>query len=213
MPDGSRLNERAERTATARNQNVRALYERERDSLFRLALRVSGGRRSFAEDVVHDVFVQLLSRYDSLDDTRDLGGWLYRCAMNASFTRLRKEAVRASPLVALLLGAAQPAVPSADVKARLDACQREALEALSSLPARERIAFCMVRIDEHPLAEVAAVLGCSVSFACKLAQRAEDILEKRGWRTGAPKTKKDARATSVVKAVVDHTPAFGVPYV
>lgn len=206
MPDGSRTSE----SSLARNRKVRALYERERDNLFRLALRVSGGRRSFAEDVVHDVFVQLLLRYDALDDSRDLGGWLYRCAMNASFTRLRKEAVRASPLVAVFLGAAQPEVPSADVKARLDAAQREALAALSALPPRERIAFCMVRIDERPLAEVAAVLGCSVSFACKLAQRAEEILEKRGWRSGAAKARTE---TSVVKAVVDHTPAFGVPYV
>lgn len=201
--------------AADRNQRVRALYQRERDNLFRVALRVSGGRRSFAEDVVHDVFVQLIDRYDSLDDSRDLGGWLYRCAMNASFTRLRREAVRASPLVALFLGAAHAESPSADVNARLDACQREALDALSSLPPKERIAFVMVRIDEQPLAAVATVLACSVSQACKLAQRAEDILEKRGWRcssSSASAHKPSSRPISVARAVVTHTPAFGVPH-
>lgn len=187
-----------------RNQRVRALYERERDRLFRVALRVGGGRRSFAEDVVQDAFVQLLSRYDQLDDSRDLGGWLYRCTMNGCFTRLRREAVRQSPVVRLLLGGLQGEAPSADVRARLDAAQREALDALAALPPRERVAFSMVRLDEAPLADVAAVLGCSVPTACKLVQKAEAILHRAGWRTAARPRGEDS--------VPHHTPAMGVPY-
>ena len=101
-------------TATERNQQIRALYERERDRLFRAALRVGGGRRAFAEDVVHDVFVKLLTGYDALDDSRDLGGYLYRSTMNGCFSRLRKEAVRNNPLVALLLGSQTAPGPGAD---------------------------------------------------------------------------------------------------
>lgn len=164
-----------------RNQQVRALYERESARLFRVALRVGGGRRAFAEDVVHDVFVQLLQRYDSVDGERELGGWLYRCTMNGCLSRLRKEAVRNNPLVALVMGATTPESPSADVGARLDAAHKEALAALRLLDARERVAFCMVRLDDAPLADVAAVLGCSVPTACKLVQRAEATLVRHGW--------------------------------
>src|SRR5688572_30756127 len=111
--------------AQKRNETIRALYERHADRLFRTALRVGGGRRSFAEDVVHDVFVSLIDRYDSLDESRDLGGWLYRCAMNACFSRLRKEAVRSSPIVKFFTGAMYEAGPDADIRARLDAGKRE----------------------------------------------------------------------------------------
>ena len=48
--------------AQHRNDQIRGLYERHADRLFRVALRVGGGRRSFAEDVVHDVFVSLTGR-------------------------------------------------------------------------------------------------------------------------------------------------------
>jgi RNA polymerase sigma-70 factor (ECF subfamily) len=169
----------------SRDAEVRTLYERERGRLFRVALRVGGGRRAFAEDVVQDVFVQLLSRYDDLDPDRELGGWLYRCVMNGCLTRLRRESVRQNPLVTLLLGDSAPEPPSPDVTVRLDALQREALDALSALSPRERVAFCMVRIDEAPLVDVAAVLSCSISTACKLAQKAERSLARRGWRTGS----------------------------
>lgn len=164
-----------------RNQAVRALYEREAARLFRVALRVGGGRRSFAEDVVHDVFVQLLQRFDDVDERDDLGGWLYRCTMNGCLSRLRKEAVRGNPLVAFFVGANVVETPSADVRARLDAAQREALDALKLLSARERVAFCMVRLDDAPLKDVAEVLACSVPTACKLVQKAEATLQRHGW--------------------------------
>jgi RNA polymerase sigma-70 factor (ECF subfamily) len=169
-------------TAARRNQQIRALYEREKAVLFRAALRVGGGRRAFAEDVVQDVFVALITGYDRLDDSRDLGGWLYRSTMNGCYSRLRKEAVRRNPLVALFVGAHAPEAPSPDINARLDGAQRDALDALKLLPDRERVAFCMVRLDDAPLADVASVLGCSVPTASRLVSRADDILARAGWR-------------------------------
>lgn len=195
--------------AGSRETPIAALYERHKDRLFHVALRVGGGRRSFAEDVVHDVFVSLLQRIDGLKEHEDLGGWLYRVAMNAALTRLRREAVRANPMVRLILGDQQPEAPSADVRVRLDEGMREALAALSTLPPRERVAFCMVHLDDAPLAQVASVLGCSVSYACKLAQRAEAALQRAGYSPTA------RRAPAAPEARADtplHTPAFGVRY-
>lgn len=186
-------------TATAQHQQVRALYERERDRLFRAALRVGGGRRAFAEDVVQDVFVNLLTGMARIDDSRDLGGYLYRATMNGCFSRLRKEAVRNNPLVALVLGAQTSPAPSADIAARLDGAHREALDALKILPSRERVAFCMVRLDDAPLADVAEVLSVSVPTACKLVQRAEAALAKAGW--GQAKARSSSTTTAADKAV------------
>jgi RNA polymerase sigma-70 factor (ECF subfamily) len=172
----------AQRASDQRSEAIRALYQSHGARLFRIALRVGGGRRSFAEDVVQDTFEKLLLHYDRLDSGADLGGWLYRVAMNASLSRLRRESFRNSAVVRALLGQGTDRAPSADVAARLTSLQREALEALSLLPPRERIAFCMVHLDDAQLKEVADALGCSLSYACKLAQRAEDVLAKHGWR-------------------------------
>ena len=194
--------------AASRETAIGALYERHKDRLFHVALRVGGGRRSFAEDVVHDVFVSLLHRYDGLAEQHDLGAWLYRVAMNAALTRLRKEAVRSNPMVRFFLGDLQPEAPSADVRVRLDDGKREALAALAALPPKERIAFCMVQLDDAPLAHVAAVLGCSVSYACKLAQRAETELVRAGY---APGGKRAAPLDPTTETPL-HTPAYGVRY-
>ena len=201
--------DRPANSAARRGTAIAALYERHKDRLFHAALRVGGGRRSFAEDVVHDVFVSLLKRYDDLADTDDLGGWLYRVGMNAALSRLRREAVRANPMVRFFLGDLQPEVPSADVRARLDDGKREALAALAALPPRERVAFCMVHLDDAPLAHVAAVLGCSVSYACKLAQRAEAALQRSGY---APRARRAAPVAEALAETPLHTPAFGVRY-
>jgi len=185
-------------SATRQHQQIRALYERERDRLFRAALRVGGGRRAFAEDVVQDVFVNLLTGIHRVDDGRDLGGYLYRATMNGCFSRLRKEAVRNNPLVALILGAQTSPAPSADIAARLDGAHRDALDALAFLPSRERVAFCMVRLDDAPLADVAEVLSVSVPTACKLVQRAEAILAKRGWGQAPTRTTTTTAELTVV---------------
>lgn len=194
--------------AASRETAIAALYERHKHRLFHVALRLGGGRRAFAEDVVQDVFVTLLNRYHRLDEKDDLGGWLYRVAMNQALTRLRREAVRANPLVRFFVGDLQPEVPSADVRARLDEGKREALAALAALPPRERVAFCMVHLDDAPLAQVAAVLGCSVSYACKLAQRAEAALVRAGYAPGG----KRAAPEHPVPDQPMHTPSLGVRY-
>ena len=196
-------------SAASRGTTIAALYERHKDRLFQVALRVGGGRRSFAEDVVHDVFVSLLQRFDGLREQEDLGGWLYRVAMNSALSRLRREAVRANPMVRFLLGDQEQEAPSADVRVRLDEGMREALAALASLPPRERVAFCMVHLDDAPLAHVAAVLGCSVSYACKLAQRAEAALQRSGY---APRARRAAPVAEALAETPLHTPAFGVRY-
>jgi RNA polymerase sigma factor (sigma-70 family) len=175
----------ARAASAAKAAGIRGLYERHGDRLFRAALRLGGGRRSFAEDVVHDAFAKLCESWDRLqqsDDPDDLAGWLYRVTMNCALSKLRRESFRGSALVRALLGAAAIEPPSADVLARLHDGHKEALDALGGLPPKERVAFVMVHLDDASLADVAHTLACSTSYACKLAQRAAVRLTASGWR-------------------------------
>ncbi len=149
--------------------------------MFAWALRYGCGDRAFAEDVAHDVFVSLLRAVDRLVDTDDVGGWLYRATTNACWNRLRTEAFRRSVLARVFLGASPESV---DPGARVDLARNhdDALALLRALPAKERVAFCMVHVDGKSQQEVAKILGHSKGYVSKLVVRAESRVRGLGWK-------------------------------
>lgn len=158
---------------------IEVLYRRHRDDVYRLALRYAGGDAGWAEDVTQDVFVTLCHTLHRLDDEADLGGWFYRVTHNRCLSRLRRRAVRENPAVRWLLG--QPPGepdPESTVGCREDL--RRAFGVVDALPAKQRLAFCMVHLDQKELAEVGAILGFSKSYVCKLVKRAEAAIRARG---------------------------------
>jgi RNA polymerase sigma-70 factor (ECF subfamily) len=156
---------------------VAEAYARERDRVFRLALRYGRVDREWAEDVVQDVFVALCRAAEGLDDLDDLGGWLYRATTNACLGRLRREALRDALTLRWLRGPPAPA-PDSDpehTSATLEQARR-VLARLDVLPPRERVAFCMHVLDGRDQVEIAEVLGISKSWVCKLIRRANERL-------------------------------------
>jgi RNA polymerase sigma-70 factor (ECF subfamily) len=187
MPDGSvpSTSQRAASAPASRDQLLRSAWQQHRATLFRLGLRYGGGRREFAEDVLQESFLKLWARIDRLNDLDDVGGWLYRVCTNECLSRLRRESFRNSPLVTLLLGQTQPCAPSADVLAHVGAERADALEALALLAPRERVAFCMVHLDDKTLREVGEVIGLTPGAVHKLLARANERLVRAGWQTPA----------------------------
>lgn len=160
---------------------VEALYRKHHAFVFGLALRYGRGRKAWAEDVLQDVFVDLLRALPSLHDTDALEGWLYRATTHRCFKRLRRERFLALPPVRWLLGAPheEPVHPEAAAVARHDL--RRAFEVVSALPPKERIAFCMFHVDGKSQDEIGEVLGHKKSYVCKLIQRTTDRLRELGW--------------------------------
>jgi RNA polymerase sigma-70 factor (ECF subfamily) len=66
------------------------LLERYRASLYAAALQILG-RRSAAEDAVHETFVVALQRLDDLRDPAAVGGWLHAVARNVCRMELRRR--------------------------------------------------------------------------------------------------------------------------
>lgn len=176
------LGEGASVGATA--TRVAGLYRQHRDQVYRLAMRYGRGDRTWAEDVTQDVFVSLCKVIDRLEDDEALKGWFYRVATNRCLSRLRREAVANAPAVRWLLGrAAQvPENPEAQAAERRDLRRVDAM--LDSLPPKQRIAFCMYRLDGKEQAEIGEILGFSKSYVCKLIKRAEASIREAGWEVG-----------------------------
>ncbi len=175
---------RSTTSAGAKAARVASLYRQHRDHVYRLALRYGRGDRTWAEDVTQDVFVSLCKVIDRLEDDDALKGWFYRVATNRCLSRLRRESVANAPAVRWLLGrsAQVPEDPEAQATERRDL--RRVDEVLSTLPPKQRIAFCMYRLDGKEQAEIGEILGFSKSYVCKLIKRAEAKIRNAGWEVG-----------------------------
>jgi len=165
----------------ARARVVEAAYRQHHRLVYRLALRYGRGDAAWAEDVAHDVFIDLHKALPTLAEVSGLEGWLYRAATNRCLNRLRRERFLALPPVRWLLGdrQAEPRQPEALAMAREDL--RRAFEALEALPVKERVAFSMYYLDEREQEEIGRVLGHSKGYVCKLIQRAVGRLREAGW--------------------------------
>ena len=76
---------------------VRALYAEHGDALFAHALRLSGGDRQRAEDLVQETLVRAWRHPDVLDPERgSVRAWLFTTARNLSIDAWRRRSSRAS---------------------------------------------------------------------------------------------------------------------
>lgn len=153
------------------------VYRAERDRVFAWALRYSGGRSAWAEDVTHDVFLQLHKHLRRLEGD-DLGAWLYRVTANLALTRLRREASWVGQL-GRLLSFGEPPRPDEVLERQDDAAA--ALRLLNTLPPKERMALSMQVLDGHSQREIAQLLGFSEGYVSKLLTRAWASIRAAGW--------------------------------
>jgi RNA polymerase sigma-70 factor (ECF subfamily) len=158
---------------------VEALYERHKEQVFRLALRYGGGRRQWAEDVTHDVFVTLLETIGRLEHEDDLGGWFYRVTTRRCLSRLERERSRVRVLMRWMLGTTTSGERSDEVVATRQDLDAVAAAAFHWLAPKEQLAFAMHHLDGKTQAEIARILGHSKGYISKLITRAEKQIALR----------------------------------
>jgi RNA polymerase sigma-70 factor (ECF subfamily) len=163
-------------------KDLEALYRRHHRLVFRVALRYGKGDASWAEDVMQDVFLDLMKALPTLSEHGDLEGWLYRATTNRCFNRLRRERLLTLAPVRWLLGERQPEPRPPDALAIARDDLRRAFDALDALPIKERVAFSMYHLDGKEQEEIGRVLGHSKGYVCKLIQRAVARLGEAGWK-------------------------------
>jgi RNA polymerase sigma factor (sigma-70 family) len=132
------------RSADARGQFA-AFYADEFPGQVRRARFILGASGA-AEDVVHQAFVEVWGRWDSL---RDPGPYLNRCVVNGARSQHQRHA-RRSLLVERMLQAAPPLSPEIEI---LD-------DVLSELPFNHRAAIVLRYYGGLRDAEIAAAMQC-----------------------------------------------------
>ena len=131
------------------------------------AMYLATGDRHEAEDLAQEAFVKVLERWERVRSLEDPVGYLYRIALNARRSRLRRLAVATRK-------AARPDPPPDEQEAVED---RSAVHrALAALPAGQREALVLVEWLGMTDVRAGAVLGVSAGAVRTRLHRARTAL-------------------------------------
>lgn len=157
----------------AARQLFRAHQARVHATLF----RVLGANRDM-DDLMQETFIQVFRSLKSFRGEARLSTWIDRIAARVAYRYLSQ---RRGMIAAAVLD--EEAVPAAHIEAADRMLAREGVRrfyaALGELGAAARIAFTLHEVDGRPLAEVARIVGASVTTTKLRVWRARRALMKR----------------------------------
>ncbi len=154
--------------------------EMERPLLYYVTKLLRDGERAL--DVLQEIWLRAFRSIRRLEDPRRLRPWLYRIAHGLAVDRIRQDASQAQVEQARALtpdDAAEESFPAEDAAA--------IHRALDALDARHREVLVLHFLEDMPLADIAAVVGCPVGtvksrvFYAKQALR--EVLLRGGYGT------------------------------
>jgi RNA polymerase sigma-70 factor (ECF subfamily) len=159
--------------ALAKGLAFETFFEQESARLFR-ALCLVTRNRSIAEELTQDAFVRTYERWNRVSELSDPQGYLYRTAMNAFRSWLRRSALATKRTIRLLpLDDGIAAVDGDDVVVR----------ALAALSERQRAAVVLIDLLGYSSEEAGSMLGIRASTVRTHVARAHGDLRRSMERT------------------------------
>jgi RNA polymerase sigma-70 factor (ECF subfamily) len=167
------------------------LFQKHIAGVVRFAAQFVGGTAR-AEELAQDVFLQIFRTRARYVPTARFRTWLYRMVANACLSEVRRVEYRGRvQSLDQLPGAGGDTSSVVGPPTRSSeeiVLDREALErmcaVLRELPAQQRAALLLARVEGLSYEEVAASLSCSVSAVKSLVHRATVTLRDRMGREG-----------------------------
>ena len=151
------------------------LYRENSGRVYALCMRLRGGDRSDATELMQDVFVKAWRRLATFRGECAFSSWLHRLAVNTMLESARSDRRRTARVLSmedtsLLPGAAQ----STNVDLKMDMEQ-----AVASLPKGARLAFVLHDVEGYQHHEIAEQLSVSVGTVKAQLHRARRLLRER----------------------------------
>jgi RNA polymerase sigma-70 factor (ECF subfamily) len=154
-----------------------ALFERNRDRVYSIALRFSGDP-SVALDITQDTFLKLLSKIGEFRGEASFESWLYRLVVNGCLDH-RRAGRRWSPLLDGWLGALRASGESVLQQLLRSEVQENVQQAVAKLPAELRIVVILRYTEQLSYDEIAGILSCPPGTVASRLNRAHKLLERR----------------------------------
>jgi RNA polymerase sigma-70 factor (ECF subfamily) len=164
------------REVVGRPRDFRTLYEDEHRRLFQTLYFVTGNRQD-AADLMHDAFLKLWERWDSLGEIDDMHAYLFKVALNGN--RMRARAARRAARRRVPLGLVRD--PFDEVELREDV--RRMLQALTP---RQRAALLLLDLYDYGSEEAGRIMGIRPSTVRALATQGRAALRTSARTSGGP---------------------------
>lgn len=150
-----------------------AFYRSEFASLAVLA-GATAGDRATGEDIAQEALTRAHRRWDDVITLDKPGAWVRRVTINLALSRRRKLASEARALVRF--GAPTPTSQGADAAAIARHGEPVVWSAVGQLPPRQRAVIALHYLEDRSVADIADILGCSVSAATSNLHKARTKL-------------------------------------
>ena len=151
------------------------LYREQSGRIFALCLRLKGGDRTDATELMQDVFVRAWRRLGTFRGDSAFSSWLHRLAVNTMLENARSERRRTARVLSMEDTSALPgAAQSSGIYLKM-----EMEEAVASLPKGARIAFVLHDVEGYRHQEIARQLSVSVGTVKAQLHRARRLLRDR----------------------------------
>jgi RNA polymerase sigma-70 factor (ECF subfamily) len=163
------------------HEAFRQLVDRHKERVFRVCLGFIHDPED-AEDLTQDVFLEVYKSARRFRGDSRLGTWIYRIAVNRSLNRLRDRRARPWWRRGRDHGDEVPLeqVPSPRETPEILLDRKERREilraALGRLPKAQRVAFTLHNVEGMSHADIAVVMGCSISAVESRIHRAKRSL-------------------------------------
>jgi RNA polymerase sigma-70 factor (ECF subfamily) len=161
-----------------------ALFQRYARQVLALSQRILAGRDD-ADDLTQDAFVYAFTRLDTLHNPQAFQAWLRSIVVRTASKRLRRQRL----LTRLGLRRSEPIDPDSvltseappDIAAEL----RAVYGLVERLPAEERVALVLRRVEGMELSEIAEEMKLSLATVKRRLSAAEGRLERARARKAA----------------------------
>src|SRR5438105_6102794 len=155
------------------------LYRENSGRVYALCIRLQGGDRSDATELMQDVFIKAWRRLETFRGECAFSSWLHRLAVNTMLENARSDRRRTARVLSMedtsvLPGAARSS--SVDLKMDMEA-------AVASLPRGARLAFVLHDVEGYQHQATAEQLGISVGTVKAQLHGARRLLRERPERT------------------------------
>lgn len=159
-------------------EELEELFRRQRNSLFNMIARLIGSYDD-AHDVLQETFLRALQGWGQFRGLADPKTWLYRIAINCSYTHLKK----AHSHTHAVSSESTPAVPALEPESERALLEKERAQlierALHSMKPDLRSVILLRDVEDLSYAEIAAILGRSPGTVASRLNRARQLLGKK----------------------------------
>ena len=162
------------------------LVNRHQTSVLNLIFRFIGDRTQ-AKDLAQEAFIRVWQAAKTYKPEAKFTTWLYRITANLCFNELKSARRRRwfqfrhsnEDNEGSIEETFSDGLPTAEDLLLERERSRQISDALQSLPDNQRIALVLKRYDDLSYAEIAQIIGCSVSAVESLLVRAKRTLQKK----------------------------------